>query len=449
MIKKHTKLLILAMSALLVLAVFAACDSKEPEESTTPPCTQHTDGNSDGKCDSCGAEVEAETCDHIDTDGDNICEICDGEIAEPVEFDITILDENKAPIQGITVIIDHEIQDTVTAVTDENGRISATTLPEKYFLSFEGLPDGWYIEGTGKTLNISEDNKSFKFTAIDNNPDGTEKKPYFVGDDAVEKTFAAGTSYYYSAKGSSKYLIVNNENAKVTYDGAEYLPEGGVIRVKIADTDTNSTTLFMVTNTASGENTIVVEFESLPGSQGNPFTAQLDKLLSTTVPAETTHYYTWTATDSGFLVLESDTESNYIMMYDLTSSVVTGYTNGAKSVCLRVNKGDDVLIYVASNSPAAESLVEFKLDLVSGTQDDPIPVYSTGSVRASANASFYLVYHGEDKTMSIPQSGLQIFNNGTEVDPVDGYCRFTVSEGSLIFLKIEGEGITEIQYSIS
>jgi hypothetical protein len=53
--------------------------------------------------------------------------------------------------------------------------------------------------------------------------------------------------------------------AKIVYEGNEYLPENGVIRVLVNGAeDTNSTMPFTVTNTGSAEGVVTIGFESLP-----------------------------------------------------------------------------------------------------------------------------------------------------------------------------------------
>ncbi len=446
--KTHIKLLLIVLVLLLAATVFVACVNNTPVQTTE--CTEHKDADKDGKCDACGKTVEEETCtDHIDVDEDNYCEICGAQIAFPVEVTVTVKDEKGNPMSGISVTLDHETRDSVTEITDEEGKIKISVLPSSYSVGFEGLADGWYVDGTGKTIEISASALSFDFTAIDNNPDGSEEKPYFVGDEAVEKTFAAGVTYNFSAKGASKYLVVNNENAKVTYDGKEYLPEDGVIRVHIAETDVNSTTLFAVTNTADVDNTISICFESLPGSQGNPFDAELDTVLSATVKVESTVYYNWTAAKSGYLVLTSDTVGNYIMMYDLTSYVVTSYTDGAKSICLRVTQGDKISIAVATKSTADQTQVDFKLEMFDGTEASPIPLYETAIYRLPANTAVSFIYHGEDKSVTLAEYGLEVLLGGESVAAGNGAYVFDVTEGSVITVKLTAEELTEIVFTVS
>ena len=59
---KKKLLAMLALSAVLAMSagLLAACiDPKEPDEPDTP-CTEHVDGNNDGKCDNCGEDVGSE-----------------------------------------------------------------------------------------------------------------------------------------------------------------------------------------------------------------------------------------------------------------------------------------------------------------------------------------------------------------------------------------------------
>ncbi len=434
--------------AFVAVSLISSCVGDKPIESD--PCTTHIDVNKDGKCDKCSANVEIEECtDHIDVDGDNLCEICGKEVKAPVTISVNVKNESGAPMQGISVSLKNEYDEETVHETDSKGSLSITLLPGKYAVNFEGLEDGWYVDGSGSFIEISEDKTIFDFTAIDNNPDGTEKKPFFVGDDTVEKTFAPNVTYHYTAKGASKLLVVDNVNAKVIYDGKEYFPENGVIRIQIAATeDTTSTTPFAITNTSNSDNVIAVRFEALAGSQGNPHKAELDKALSATVKQEETVYFTYTAAENGYLVLVSKTKNNNIMMYNLTSFVVTGYTNGGSSVCIYASAGDVISIAVASNSASAENTVDFTVTQVDGTSE-PIPVYDTISIRLDSDKVTF-IYHGENKKLTIPTQGISKITVGAhEVTNQNGNFVFDVAEGTVFEITSSVSEKLEVNFKLS
>ena len=68
----------------------------------------------------------------------------------------------------------------------------------------------------------------------------------------------------------TRYLVIKNANVKVSYNDAEYLPEGGELRVFMdAAADTNTATLFTVTNTSAAEIEITVTFEAVEYPETN------------------------------------------------------------------------------------------------------------------------------------------------------------------------------------
>ncbi len=433
--KKSTNRIWAALLCLLMIGAMLslfACSEEVPQ----PSCTAHTDANEDGKCDTCSAEVELDVCDdHIDTDGDNLCEICGAVCVDPIAVTITLKDENGGAMKDISLTLVFDGEEVLNTTTDAEGCVKAELLPGKYMVWFEGLADGWYVEGNMSEVEFSSDVLSHDFTAIDNNPDGSEEKPYYVGDEIVELSMAPGETYHCFARGTStRYLVVEGSMAKIVYEGNEYLPENGVIRVLVKGAeDTNSTMPFTVTNTGSTEGGVTIYFESLPGTQGKPYQAQADQTITIQVPAEDAVYYTYTATESGYLVLTSTSADNNIMMYNTTTYVVTSYTDGARCLYLPVNAGDTVSITVSSKGAAEVNTVEFSLHLHGDTVNDPLPLYGNTSMRIDGSASLSLTWMGEEKTVSIDVStGLTVTVNGTQVEAAGGSCIFTAKQGDAI-----------------
>ncbi len=351
--KKLLALLLVLSFATLLLA---SCQGGNPGEGNT--------GTS-------GEETDPVCEEHVDLDEDNYCDICDGMIAEPITFSVTVKDEDGNAMSGLSVSLLQGQEALTSGTTDAAGKVSGSILPGSYMLVIEGLPSGWLCESNNATLKISEENKTFDLTAVDNNPDGTLEKPYFVGTETVTLTFPAGATYHYSCKGSSKYLIVNNEHAKVTYKGEDHLPEGGIIRLLIdAAEDTNTQQIFTVTNTAAGENSIEVFFESIPGTSEMPYVIDsIDQPIAAELANGQTVYYKWVATAAGTLSLSSETAGNYIMMLNVTTMKATAYTDGTETpITLAVSAGDVITVAVAckgadSDSDPDSATVNFTLAL--------------------------------------------------------------------------------------
>ncbi len=441
------KWLLILLSLFLMLTLAVAC-KKDPGENT--PCTAHTDATGDGKCDVCGKLMETdEICtDHIDIDGDNKCEICGATVAEEIPYQITVKDQDGNPLSNITVSLMQNGNMIKSGVTGENGILVGTILPGNYLILMEGFGDGWLPEGNGSTIEISAEKGSYEFSALNNTPDGSEKKPFFLGEETVSVTFTAGQTLHYFGKGTGSYLVVRNDHVKLTYNDEEYFPKDGELRVLIRGTDdTNATTPFTLTNTADGENVIAADFIPLPGSSGDPYEAKLNEMISATVGTDESVYYDWTATADGYLVLRCDTPSNYIMMYNITSMVVTGYTDGGNLLYLAVREGDYISIPVASRAGEAENKVEFTLTLLAGTSADPLPLSHNNTLRLLRGSEVTFVYHGEEKALNIPAIGLSLKNgSGNPVNPQGGYFRFTVADGDVLTLTNTTTGTLEVSF---
>ncbi len=431
-IKRVLSFILLAAMLVGCVALAASCGG----DKTPPACTTHTDANEDLKCDVCGAELEPEEepCDeHMDTDDDNHCDLCDAIMFLPVDVSVTIKSENGQPITDVTVELHKTRGEITTSKTDASGVAKFELLPGEYTFRVEGVPDGWYVEGTGKKLDVSDDNKAFSFVAVDNNPDGSEEKPYYVGTDVVEKTFKNGETFNYFTKGSGKYLIITNKNAKVIYDGDEYLPdENGKLRVYIkAAADTNSQTNFKVMNIASGENKIAVEFEILPGASEKPIEATSGKLIAVEIEGEISMFYKWVATESGYMILVSDTVDNNIMMHNLTSYEVTRYTDGGKVLYLAVTKGDEVMINVGSKSET-KSTVEFEIAVAGGNEANPLEFNSAFNFRIKSGKTVCFKYTGDANALTVNASGVKLAINGVEQTAVAGVYTLNVSKNDII-----------------
>ncbi len=475
---KTTKKILCVLLAIFMLAgamvMIVSCgDNKTPDGGG---CV-HKDENKDGKCDICGqpSGVEPKKCENcvdsdgdgacdvcgsclecVDIDGDNVCEFCGELVKQPVEVTFSVVTEDKENIksalsgQEIKLTIKLDGKDKFSGSLDENGKITATLVPASYLVEISGLPDGWYCQGSGAKYTISSEKNSYELIAVDNNPNGSEEKPYYIGSAPVEAEFDAGETLNYSTKGSKKYLIITNPNAKVTYNGIDYLPdENGFIRVAISpkinngQLDTNTYTPFTITNTSDVSNTIIAEFETQPGSSEDPFIAELSVPTQITASSDNTVFYKWTAVSKGYLALESTSANGYIMMHNITSCEVTSFVEGQGKLYIRVSAGDIVMISVSANI-ASETDVSFELNAYGATEQSPMEIDSTASFRLGKSTSeavknsVYLKYTGESKEIKINADGVSITVNGesvTGVNTEDGMVyTFSAEEGDVIVL---------------
>ncbi len=494
---KNIRRLLYVLFALCLIAGFAFAAVSCGDKGDTKPCETHKDENKDGKCDVCSAEVELNVpkcdecvdetgldgepdgaCDvcgecikHFDKDGNNICYFCGKVINPPVDAVFSVKGENDAalsellPDSEITVVIRKGATEVFKNKLDASGSVKVSLVPGEYSIEVSGFPDGWYCDGMSKSITVSAEKASFDFTAVDNNPDGSEKKPYFVATNKVTVDFEPGETLNYNTKGSKKYLIISNANAYVTYNGIKFTPnENGLIRVPIepmlndaGQLDTNSYTPFTITNTSDSVNNILAEFEIQPGSSEDPFKAELDTAYSTVITSENTVFYKWKSILKGYLVLDCNSDGGYVMMHNVTSCEVTGFTDGKGKLYLRVSKGDEIMIAVSTNSEE-ETDVGFMLKAYGGVEQMPLEISENAAFRLGRNASdtsknsVCVKYTGETKKMTVISESISITVNGNVIEGTknnEGMLVFSidVSDGDIINITCEAQ-VTEQNNSV-
>lgn len=113
---------ILSLLLVMVIAlsfVLCACD----DEPTPPvqPCTTHVDANSDGKCDTCGADVEIPfVCTtHVDFDGNGKCDYCDEQMERTAKVSQYSVFEKIDTAKCITFDLSFSLTETAQGITSQ------------------------------------------------------------------------------------------------------------------------------------------------------------------------------------------------------------------------------------------------------------------------------------------------------------------------------------------
>ncbi len=347
-----------SLGAFSFLAV--SCDEgPEAPPKSNAACTEHVDANKNGECDKCGADVKVPCDEHYDNDEDNICdnEDCLAVIKQPITYTVTVKDESGNPVAGVKVKLIKEYKGggrntVVEALTDTQGKISGTIIPDFYVIEASELPRGWYLNENQTKMEISENSSALILNAVDGNPEGTEDDPHFLGDEPFVEPFDANETLYFFVKGQI-YVEITTPGVSLTYDGNTYTTESGKISVLLAAPETsNGRTMFSVSNTKAEENEITIVPVAIPGSSGNPFHCELGESVSATVVKDDTVYYEWTAAKAGTFTISTETEKNYIFMTNLTNSHTTATTDGnvaegLDSIEITLAEGDTVRIAVS------------------------------------------------------------------------------------------------------
>ena len=338
------KLLALLLCLSLTLSVILFTASCDKDDSTD-------DGNN-------------ETCSHKNTDGNKTCDICGEELPETVKLTVTVLDEQGNGVKDATVELSSGATVLTLGSTDANGKLTYVVKTGTYTVNVDNLPEYWYITNNYQEFDVNYGSESITFTAINNAPDGSADKPFFVGDGISSAVLPAGASYLYYATGSSRYLVINNAGVKVSCNGTDYTPdENGTVKLLLnAPESVYERLYFTVTNTLTTDNTFSLSFEYLPGTYDNPYSAELDTEVSASVPKDTSVYYKWIATESGKLRVSSSDTNNLIVLRSGDS--VTESSDGAAYIEINVVKGSTIIIEVASKDKDSETdTIAFTLTL--------------------------------------------------------------------------------------
>ncbi len=442
---------ILSISLILLLAfsvmLFTACDGDGATDDngdnsggSIPPCTIHTDRDANNVCDICQAELE---CEHYDGNEDGICDDCGEVCGTPVvkvDVAFSVKDEDGIGVKDITVSVILDGDTVFSGVTNADGKVTANLKEGTYTVSFDGLPENWYCPSENATFTVgAELEKNYDFTLIDNTPDGSAEKPYYLGEETT-LDFPAGATFNVFTRGSTRYMIIEGADVKVTYNDTEYLPDGdGILKVLVhAPEDTNSQTAFTITNTSTEAISVTVTFEGLPGSSDNPYPAELDTLISQDIFDEEAVIYRYVAEHSGVLVLTSQAANNNIMLYNLTSLAATSFTDGGGTLYIKVTEGDEVNITVtAKNNANTTTTVDFTLKLYTGTDTDPIPVEEKAALATiGANSSLSFIWTADAADVKIDATGIEVTVDGAAVEADEyGIFTLTLSENSVFTIK--------------
>lgn len=336
------KLLLFILCIALSLSLLVACGGE---------CKEHVDENRDLKCDECEAELPCPG--HVDEDEDKMCDLCDEILIVPEEktevaVSFSVTDQDGAAVPGVKVIFTNKKGGTpVEATADDLGKLSATLEIGGYSVVYDYDVDaiGYYLSET-TSITVANDTTAIELKMKNNNPNGTESRPYVISVGENSLTIPAGTTYHYTVYRAVDLLLDAKSDAiKITYAGATLMPENGNVHVELLGDNTNAVENFTIENTSASELTFEVELYSRPGTIGNPLVIEA---VGETVTAEglikgDMTYYTYTATESGTLTVTLESPSCYLAATNTRNSV-SDNTLESSVITLEVQAGDVINI---------------------------------------------------------------------------------------------------------
>lgn len=423
--KKLLSIILCGLMLACVLA-FSACNGEET------PCTTHVDDDGDLICDSCQADLTPHQ--HVDVNNDLVCDSCREALEEEkIAVSIFIKGEDNAGVSGVTVTLTDSNDEKTTLTTDTYGLASASLVAGNYYVEIENLPQYWYIDGNYVTIAVSKTQSAFEFVAIDNSPDGSVEKPFPAEDaetgESASVTFPAKQTYTFITKSVVKrYLVINNANAYATYNGTDYYPEDGVIRVPVSATNSNTVTQIHITNTLDSENTISLTFEAMEGTVENPINITYSYIHKSTIVKGEQVYYKATATQTGYIVVNCETEFNNVSISNLTTYDVSEATRGGKATYIYARTGDEISVCVEL-MPEAEDDTPIEVGIMVqerlGTDFNMIALYESETFTIKAGETLYFAT-GELVSLQIATQGSFLLN-GTDATTLEGIDNFYVT----------------------
>ncbi len=212
-----------------------------------------------------------------------------------------------------------------------------------------------------KTAGGNKGTVKFKATFNDV-PMGTLENPYYVSPERVTGIrVPAGQSVYFAGRGYGTTMVIKNaDGAVLVFDGKEYTPQKGVIRLQLKEAQggISQPQSFAITNNSDAVKVYTVEFEIPVGTFDNPEKLEMGK-HTVSIGAETMgYYYLWTAAEDGTLTIELAGSNWYYQLYNLNSyRVEEGNSREGSSnpVSMEVKAGQVVKITInTANGKAAE-----------------------------------------------------------------------------------------------
>ncbi|MBR1974391.1 MAG: hypothetical protein IKA20_00905 [Clostridia bacterium] len=325
---------------MLLLSIMMACGTA----AFAVACNDGKGGSSENLCAA-----------HIDEDEDLICDVC-GEEIEPEEavevtvtFTVKDLEENT--LAGITVMFMSEDIDTISAVSGEGGKLTATLPTGSYSVMYDYDVEtvGGYYQSNTQSVEIKENTTTIDLYLENRTPNGTQDRPFSLNVGENEVKIPANTSYYYIVyRAVNLYAEIQGESVKAIYDQTEYTPdENGEISIKLKGTNTNSVETILIENTANEEATYVVNITSAPGTASNPHEIKTlgEAITTDALPPRESVFYTYTATAAGTFTIVVSSENSYVSITNTRNSL-NANTNDVENgtLTLTVEAGDQILI---------------------------------------------------------------------------------------------------------
>ena len=379
-------------------------------------CEGHVDADDDYLCDKCG--------EHYD-DGDEAPEIPSTE-ENATEVIFTVILDSGEPLSGVKFTLERGDK-VYNLVTGSDGTVKASIELNTYYISFdlETIPE-FCMPDTPAGVKIDENTSAVSFDVINNTPDGSEKKPFFISENETDVTLAPGQEIFFNYRGSSmKTVTIRESGISVTYNGEIYGTVGGVLEVPLYP-EIGVMTLFSIKNETDSEIATVMELIAPIGSSENPIEVTNNSTVASVLPEQAV-YYKWTAEKAGVVVLTSSAANGSITVTKILENdvPVISQINGGGAAYVTVSEGETITINLSildSDGLEADKAVDidFLISVNAGNEADPVPVIGN-QVSISLDGGEMIALKSEvGKSLSITDEGYVCVYDGDDVYTNDG-----------------------------
>ncbi len=269
-------------------------------------------------------------------------------VPKDVEVTLVVRNDSGRECPNTTMIIQSkETDETYNVKADDKGVATVILTEGEYTIIFDEVPA--FHLAPNAALTVKSGMAAVQLELTNNEPNGTELRPYILNDVNDTKHYAANEMFWFKIRvGEGRSVKIRNANAELVYQGTTYTPdENGEIVFHMQADDPKTQIMFTVTNKSDGEQDIELILEGDPGTYDNPFIVEsVDQLCTATIIGTEDVYFRFEAAKAGTLVLRSEDPNNNIYMTNHRNSVQTGKSEGEASITLEVKAGDIVTIVV-------------------------------------------------------------------------------------------------------
>ncbi len=352
---------------------------------------------------------------------------------------VIVIEQNGSPVANVTVNLTKDSKVVASGKTDANGVCNISAPAGDYVATFDNLPEGYL--GAPEAFKFNDAEIEYVFTVINNIPDGSAEKPFMITENETVLKLAPKGELYYTMFSSEKIITVHCQDIEIVYNGNLYAPnEHGVITFLIVGEEDRDKIELKFVNIKDQEIETTVHMQSPEGAADNPFKAEIGKLYTASIGKDGGIYYRYVAEKDGIVEVVSNNELNNICLTNVTTSVVTSFTSGAKSRYLNVKTGDEILVTVSSLALEGGE-ISFSLGFYTGKDDQPLMFEGKElSFGYNPNQSVCFIINNTDgyNTIVIEGASAKVIYLDETLTPDDsGVIKITLSE-------IEIEAFAEI-----